>query len=117
LICVVLPRLGINDAIQRGQKFNLGLLASQTARAERVQALSALLPQVTGALSEAREQLNLKTLGFKVPLNPYLTIPAIVGPFSYTAAQANVSARVFDWSARRNLQSARRNVKRFIEVK
>lgn len=105
--------LGLNDAIQRGLKFNLGLLesqtSSQTARAERVRALSALLPQVTGALSETREQLNLKTLGFNVPPNPYLNIPAIVGPFSYTAAQANVSTRVFDWSARRNLQSARAN--------
>jgi outer membrane protein TolC len=105
--------LGFDDAIQRGLKSNLGLLESQTtsdtARAERIQALSALLPQVTGTLAEAREQLNLKTLGFNVPPNPYLTIPAIVGPFSYTAAQANVSAKVLDWSARRNLKSARAN--------
>src|SRR5215469_13421976 len=46
--------LGLENAIQRGLKFNLGLLesqtASQTARAERIQALSALLPRVTGTL-------------------------------------------------------------------
>ncbi len=103
--------LGLNDAIQRGLKFNLGLLesqtSSQTARAERIQALSALLPHVNGSLAETREQLNLQTLGFNVPANPYLTIPAIVGPFSYTAAQANASATVFDWSARENYKSAR----------
>jgi outer membrane protein TolC len=105
--------LGLEDAIQRGLKFNLGLLerqtASQTARAERIQALSALLPQVTGTLSETEEQLNLKTLGFIFAPNPYLTIPPIVGPFHYSAAQANVSAKVLDWNARRNLKSARAN--------
>jgi outer membrane protein TolC len=30
-----------------------------------------------------------------------------VGPFSYTTAQANVSAKVLDFNARRNLKSAR----------
>jgi outer membrane protein TolC len=105
--------LGLEDAIQRGLKFNLGLLesqtASQTARAERIQALSVLLPQVTGTLSETEEQLNLKTLGFKFAPNPFLTIPSIVGPFNYSTIQANVSAKVLDWNARRNLKSARAN--------
>jgi len=105
--------LTLEDAIQRGLRFNLGLLesgtASLTARAERVQALSALLPQVTGTLAEAVEELNLKTLGFNIPPNPYLRIPTIVGPFAYTAAEANVSTKVFDWSAYRNLKSARAN--------
>ncbi|HUB80812.1 MAG TPA: TolC family protein [Bryobacteraceae bacterium] len=105
--------LKLEDAIQRGLKFNLDLLesdsASQTARAERVEALSALLPQVTGTLMEADEQLNLRTLGFNVPPNPYLKIPTIVGPFSYTEAQANVSAKILDFNARRQLRSARAN--------
>ena len=62
--------LTLDDAIQRGLKSNLGLLeseqASQTARAERIQALSVLLPQVTGSLAETDEQLNLKTVGINV---------------------------------------------------
>ena len=103
--------LTLDDAIRRSLKFNLGLLesqsASQTARADRIQALSALLPQVGGTFSETDEQLNLKTFGFNVPPNPYLTIPTIVGPFSYTAAEASVSAKVIDFNARRNLKSAR----------
>jgi outer membrane protein TolC len=103
--------LTLDDAIQRGLKFNLGLLqsdvASQTARAERILALSTLLPQVTGTLAENEEQLNLRTLGFNVPPNPYVKIPTIVGPFSYTAVQANVSAKILDWSAHRTLKSAR----------
>ena len=105
--------LGLEDAIQRGLKFNLGLLesqtASQTARAERIQALSALLPQVTGTLSETGEQLNLKTIGLRLAPNPYVNIPAIVGPFRYSTVQANVSAKVYDLNARRNLKSARAN--------
>ena len=105
--------LGFEDAIRRGLKFNLGLLesqtASQTARAERIQALSVLLPQVTGTLSETEAQLNLKTFGFSLAPNPFVTVPAIVGPFHYSTAQANVTAKVFDWSARRNLKSARAN--------
>jgi outer membrane protein TolC len=104
--------LGLEDAIQRGLKFNLGLLesqtASQTARAERIQALSALLPRVTGTLSETEQQLNLKTLGFSFTPNP-LNIPAIVGPFRYSNIQANVSATILDLNARRNLKSARAN--------
>jgi outer membrane protein TolC len=105
--------LTLDVAIQRGLKSNLGLLeseqASQTARAERIQALSVLLPQVTGQLAEAVEQLNLKTVGINVSPNPFVTIPTIVGPFSYTEAQANVSAKIFDWNARSNLKSARAN--------
>jgi len=103
--------LTLDDAIQRGLKFNLGLLqsdvASQTARAERRLALSALLPQVTGTLNETKEQLNLKTLGLNIPPNPFVKIPTIVGPFSYTAAQANVSAKILDWSAHRSFKSAK----------
>jgi outer membrane protein TolC len=106
--------LKLDDAIQRGLLANLGLLArdttSQTVRAERMRALSALLPQVTGTLGETVEQINLATLGFSFkfpPIPGFAGIPAIVGPFSYTTAQANVSSKVFDWNARKNLSSAK----------
>jgi outer membrane protein TolC len=105
--------LTLDNAIQRGLKANLGLLeseqASQTARAERIQARSVLLPQITGSLTETDEQINLKTVGIGVAPNPFVEIPTIVGPFSYTEAHANVSAKVLDWNARRSLRSARAN--------
>ena len=108
--------LKLDDAIQRGLQTNLGLLVRDTtslaARAERTRALSALLPQVTGSLSETEEQLSLKTIGFNFkfpPIPGFAGIPTIVGPFHYTFAQANVSAKVFDWNARKNLSSARAN--------
>lgn len=106
--------LTLDDAIQRGLENNLGLLvretASQTVRAERVRALAALLPQVTGTVEETAQQVNLKTVGINFhfpPIPGFPGIPTIVGPFHYIAAQANLSAKVFDWSARKNLSSAR----------
>ncbi len=108
--------LKLEDAIARGLQTNLGLLVrdstSLSVRAERVRALSALLPQVTGSLAETEEELNLKTFGFifKFPSIPgFSGIPSIVGPFHYTTAQANVSAKAFDWNARKNLTAARAN--------
>ena len=60
--------LTLHDAIARGLKTNLGLLvsdsASETVRGQRLQALSALLPQVHAQAGETIEQLNLKTVGF-----------------------------------------------------
>ena len=55
--------LTLRDAIDRGLKTNLGLLlsgqASEAARGERLRSLSALLPQVTGEVSENVEQIDL----------------------------------------------------------
>jgi outer membrane protein TolC len=103
--------LTLDEALQRGLRFNLGLLdsetASQTAKADRIQALSLLLPQVSGTVAETREELNLATVGVNIPRNPFLTIPTIAGPFSYIAAQVNVSARILDWSAARRFRSAK----------
>jgi outer membrane protein TolC len=108
--------LTLDGAIQRGLQTNLGLLTrdttSVTARAQRTRALSALLPQVTGSLGETVAQTNLQTIGFNFkfpPIPGFSGIPTIVGPFSYTEAQANVSAKVFDWSAHKNLTAARAN--------
>ena len=59
--------LTLRDAIDRGLRTNLGLLVSgqvsETARGERLRSLSALLPQVTGAVSENVEQVDLQTNG------------------------------------------------------
>jgi outer membrane protein TolC len=96
--------LSLQDAIDRGLKNNLGLLVSDTANqqahAERVRALSALLPVVTGCISETSEQLNLATFGFHFP-----GVPNVVGPFHYTDARAFAS-QSFDLTSLRNRRSA-----------
>ena len=102
----------LRDAIDRGLRTNLGLLlsgqASETARGERVRSLSALLPQVNGAVTENVEQINLKTLGFNFTI-PGAAVPTIVGPFHYTDARAYGSFSVFDYSQRKSYRASKEN--------
>jgi outer membrane protein TolC len=101
--------LKLRDAIDRGLKTNLGLLTStsaeESARGERLHALSVLLPQVDAEASETVQQLNLQTIGFDLHI-PGVSIPTIVGPFHYTDVRANASWEAFDYSSRRNYRAA-----------
>ena len=101
--------LTLRDAIDRGLKANLGLLvsgsASETARGQRLRALSALLPEVNGGVSETVEQLNLKTVGLGLNIVPGVSIPTIVGPFHYTDVRASASLTVFDYNKWKNYRS------------
>ncbi len=80
--------LTLRDAIDRGLRTNLGLLlsgqTSEIARTERMRSLSALLPQVTGVVSENVEQIDLKTRGINFHLPGGFSTPTVVGPFDYT---------------------------------
>ena len=102
--------LSLQDAIDRGLKTNLGLLvrdsANRTAQAERIRALSELLPSVGAGLSETASQLNLATFGFNFP-----GFPRIIGPFEYTDLRAEAGWKVFDYAAIKNRQSASQNVR------
>jgi outer membrane protein TolC len=102
--------LTLDDAIARGLRNNLGLLlsgqASEVARAERLRSLSALLPQVTGAISGNIEQIDLKTRGINFHL-PGFSTPTVVGPFDYTDARAYASLSVFDYSLRKTHRAAK----------
>lgn len=104
--------LTLRDAIDRGLKTNLGLLlsgqASETARGERTKALSALLPQLNGAVTEQVEQISLKTIGFNFHF-PGVSIPTINGPFHYTDVRALASFSVFDYSQRKNYRASKEN--------
>lgn len=103
--------LTLQDAINRGLRNNLGLLlsgqASEIARAERMRSLSVLLPQVTGAVSENVEQVDLPSRGINFHLPGGFSTPAVVGPFGYTDARAYASFSVFDYSLRKNYQAAK----------
>ena len=106
--------LTLGDAINRGLKANLGLLTSQEAssevRAERYRALSALLPNVTGQVGETVQQLNLQAVGFLFSF-PGITIPTIVGPYSYQSATANFDVPIFNWTSISNFRAAREELK------
>src|SRR5579863_4992571 len=101
--------LTLQDAIDRGLRTNLGLVvsgqASESARGERLRSLSALLPQVTGAVSENVQQIDLQTKGINFHIGSFSS-PANVGPFDYTDARAYASFSVFDYSLRKSHRAA-----------
>lgn len=96
-------KLTLQGAIDRGLKQNLGqLLASadvQSARGQRWQQLSALLPHVSASPYIDVSQVNLKEFGFSFPSLPGVSVPTIVGPFSYFDARASLTQNLFDWKA------------------
>ena len=100
LVPGVMP-ISLQDAINRGLKQNLGLLLSRadigSARGQRWEQLSALLPHATAAPFVDASKINLAELGLTsfagVPL------PRSVGPFSYFDARASVTQSLFDWKS------------------
>lgn len=107
----VIP-LSLKDAIDRGLKYNLGLVESdqgtRASRAARLRALNNLLPSVTAHLQSSVQQVNLKALGINIPFPGF---PTIVGPFGTGDARAYLSQSVFDWSDIKNWKSASENQK------
>jgi outer membrane protein TolC len=103
--------LTLHDAIDRGLRTNLVLLVSgqvsEGARGERLRSLSALLPQVTGELSENIQQIDLPSHGIDFHLPGGFSTPTVVGPFHYTDARAYASFSVFDYSLRKTYRAAK----------
>ena len=102
--------LTLREAIDRGLKTNLGLLisdsANESARGERLRALSALIPQLNGRAGVTDEDLDLKALGFNLHI-PGVSIASVAGPFHYTDVRAYGSWTAFDYSALKNYGASR----------
>jgi outer membrane protein TolC len=102
--------LTVEDALDRGLKYNLGLYLSERAteesRAARLRSLSELMPVVNGSFSEAVNRLNLKSFGFTFP-----GFPSSVGPFGLTELQANGTWTPLNLHSINNLHAASQNVK------
>ena len=81
-------RISLEDAIARGLRFNLGLIDSRQAdagvRAEREQALSQLLPQISARAQQSYGQLSFKALNIKVPPQAGFRLPPTTGGFGYS---------------------------------
>jgi len=105
--------LSLRDAIDRGLKQNLGLLLSNTdirsARGQRWEQLSALLPHVTAAPYVAASEINLAELG--ITSISGASIPPSVGPFSYFDARVTVTQSLFDWKSINAARAASRSLK------
>ena len=107
--------LTLADAVKLGLAANLGVLtADDTARASRAQrlrALSNLLPSVSIDASETSTQINLAAFGFKFNIPPSygFSIPSVVGPFQYSQLLGNLSQSIYDPVARRNWHASQEN--------
>ncbi|MGP0071299.1 MAG: TolC family protein [Bryobacteraceae bacterium] len=100
--------LTLADAVKLGLAANLGVLTAddtvRATRADRLRALSNLLPSISVDASETSTQVNLAAFGFKFNLPPGLgfSIPTVVGPFQYSQLLGNLSQTVWDPVSRRN---------------
>jgi outer membrane protein TolC len=95
----VLP-LSFKDAIDRGLRNNLGVLlqsdSTLTARGEKWQELSLLLPHVHGEVTELAEQIDLAALGIRINAPGF---PKVVGPIGVFETGAYVTQSLFDYHA------------------
>ena len=98
--------LTLRDAITMALRYNLGQIESgenaRIARGQRLRAMSTLLPQVTAGAAENVEQFSASTLGIKVP-----QVPSVIGPFSFSTAQANASLSLFNFESIQRFRAAR----------
>lgn len=102
--------LSLRDAIQRGLKYNLGILTNQDAldvtAAERRRTLSTLLPNLSVGATQNSAQNSLVAFGLNVP-----GFPKIVGPFEYQNARAYFQQTIYDRPSLKNLKSADETLK------
>jgi outer membrane protein TolC len=109
--------LTMADALKFGITANLGPItadnASRAARAQRIQMLSALLPNIAASASDTVTQVNLAAYGFQfnVPASVGFSIPSVVGPYNYSQLQATLSQSIYDPVARRNWKAAKESEK------
>ena len=93
-------KLTLQEAIQRGLEFNLGLVESQQSdaavQAERARAFSALLPQITARAEQSYEQISLSSIGIKVPAQAGFHLPPTTGGFGYSEGRIGVQYSAFD---------------------
>lgn len=103
----ILP-LSLDDAIQRGLRYNLGLLLTsqnvESARGSRLEALQSLLPTASGRITEAVQETDLQAEGLRIP-----GFPAIIGPYGYTDIRGSLNWSLLNLSSLQNFLAQRHN--------
>jgi outer membrane protein TolC len=105
--------LSLMGAIERGLRYNLGLIESNQAsadvRAQRLRALSTLLPQLSAEARQGYENLSYKEIGLKLPPIPGLpALPSTSGAFGYQDARVSLTQSLYS-AELRNLYRARKS--------
>jgi outer membrane protein TolC len=109
-------RLSMRDAIERGLRYNLGLIESNQASAEvragRLRALAALLPQVSADGRQVFENDSLKEIGLKLPPIPgFPGLPSTTGGFGYQDVRVSLTQSLYSAELRHQYQ-AQKNAER-----
>src|SRR5580704_15131445 len=104
--------LSLRAAIQLGLRYNLGLVeanqASADVRAERLRALSALLPQLSADARQGYENLSFKEIGLKLPPIPGLPVlPSTSGAFGYQDARVTLAQSLYNAELRSQYRARR----------
>lgn len=97
--------LTLKAAIERGLRYNLGLVettrSSADVRAERLRALAALLPQLSADARQGYENLSFKEIGLKLPAIPGLPpLPSTSGAFGFQDARLSLAQSVYNGQLR-----------------
>jgi outer membrane protein TolC len=108
-------KLTVVSAISRALDHNLGVLTAEQglgkAQGARWRALSDLLPNASGRVSETRQTINLAAFGFGGGAgSPFGDIPTIVGPFNVFDARVFLSQSVLDFGALNGARAEGHNV-------
>lgn len=100
--------LTLDDAMQRGLRYNLGVILRGTnirnANGQRLSELQHLLPTVTADANITVEQVNLAAFGLRFP-----GIAPIVGPFQVVDFRAYLSQNLVDLQSIQNYVSSKHN--------
>jgi outer membrane protein TolC len=92
--------LSLREAVERGLRYNLGLIESRQGtaevRAQRLRGLSALLPNLSVKGEQAFEDISLAEIGLRLPPMPGVpALPATTGPFSYQDARVSLTQSIY----------------------
>jgi outer membrane protein TolC len=101
----------LEQAVWMGLRYNLGTVSGgaslRQVRAQRLAALSQLLPTVNGIVSETGTKEDLQTTGISSGVfGGGVSLPTTVGPFHYYDARASVNFNVIDRTAVHNYRAS-----------
>jgi outer membrane protein TolC len=92
--------LSLAGAIDRGLRYNLGLVESERGSAdvhgERLRALAALLPQISAHGTQGFDNVSFAEIGLKLPPIPGFRLAPTTGGFGYQDARIAMTSPVYD---------------------
>jgi outer membrane protein TolC len=98
--------LSLSTAIERGLRYNLGVIdattTSSAARAARLGALSSLLPTIAVRAARVYEELSLREVGLDIP-----GLPSSTGSFAFQDVRVFATQSIYSGELRNRYRAAR----------